>query len=112
MVKRDEKDEQIQEILTLDDLKKAEKTPLETKYYVSPEGLFLGGFATEDPAVLPAGAIEIDSPPEHGNDRLVDGEWDKTSRPAETKDPVKAALVDLLKGNASQYPKHIQALGG
>lgn len=37
---------------------------METKYYVDVAGVYLGGFAGAEP---PAGAIEIQAPPEHGH---------------------------------------------
>lgn len=46
---------------------------LETKYYVDANGNYLGGF-TEGNSAIPVGAIEIETPPEHGWQKW-DGAW-------------------------------------
>lgn len=43
------------------------------KYFFSPDGDYLGGFDTGSLALVPFGAIEVEEPPAHGLDRLVDG---------------------------------------
>jgi hypothetical protein len=43
------------------------------KYFFSPEGDYLGGFDAGSLVLVPDGAIEVEEPPAHGLDRLVDG---------------------------------------
>lgn len=45
-----------------------------TRYFFSEEGNYLGGFDGSGAlAMLPKGAIQVEQPPAHGLDRLVDG---------------------------------------
>ena len=45
-----------------------------TRYYVDPQGRYLGGF---EGAVPPNGSVEIDAPPQHGSQirNMQTGEW-------------------------------------
>lgn len=43
-----------------------------TKFYVDNQGRYIGGFDGAEP---PDGAIEVPNPPDHGDDKLVDGAW-------------------------------------
>lgn len=47
-----------------------------TKYYVDPNGNYLGGFDGTQP---PEGAVEILTPPEHGSDIYSNGAWTQTA---------------------------------
>lgn len=43
-----------------------------TKFYIDASGNYIGGFCGAEP---PAGAIEVDSPPEHGWQKYINGAW-------------------------------------
>lgn len=60
---------------------------MSTKYYIDAEGNFLGGFAGAQP---PDGAIEVDSPPPHGDCVMVGGKW--AMPPELTKAELTAAV--------------------
>lgn len=55
------------------------------KFFIDQDGNYLGGFDGAEP---PDGAIEIESPPDHGADKLIGGAWVKS-----------APLPDLLRFN-------------
>jgi hypothetical protein len=44
-----------------------------TKHYVTPEGVYIGGFG--DGAEPPAGAIEVSTAPDHAAQLWFNGEW-------------------------------------
>jgi len=45
-----------------------------TRYYRDTDGAYLGGFDGES-VKIPAGAIEVQNPPNHGLDTWVNGTW-------------------------------------
>lgn len=51
-----------------------------TRFYVDPNGVYLGGFAGVEP---PAGSVEIDAPPAHGSQvrNMATGEWSAPTLP-------------------------------
>ncbi len=68
-----------------------------TKFFVDPEGNYLGGFAGAKP---PAGGIEVASPPEHGRDI-----WDGNTWISHLVDPVDYPL------NKVQFKSALEELG-
>ena len=58
----------------------------ETKFYVDDQGVYLGGFSEGNPSI-PAGAIEVPSPPDQ-----ADKTWDGSSFGV-SKDVIKACLA-------------------
>lgn len=56
-----------------------------TKFFIDGDGNYLGGFDGADP---PAGAKEIEAPPDNAADKWVNGAWEKA-----------APLPDLLRFN-------------
>ena len=60
-----------------------------TRFFIDSQGNYLGGF---DGALPPVGAIEIESPPVHGLDKFINGEWVKTIAPAKTTAEKLAAI--------------------
>jgi hypothetical protein len=55
-----------------------------TKYYVTPEGVYIGGFG--DGAEPPAGATEVLTAPDHAAQLWLNGEWQAYVPPREEQE--------------------------
>ncbi len=84
------------------------------KYFVDPDGIYLGGFDGVEP---PVGVVEVPVPPDHGLQRRVGGVWVDTpdlialrQREAETVTLVE--LIDALKARGVVSAADLDAVRG
>lgn len=65
------------------------------KYFFSESGDYLGGYDEGSLPLVPTGAIEVEHPPAHGKDRLVDGVIVPYTLPLSLLDALKALFTNL-----------------
>lgn len=70
------------------------------RYFFAGTGEYLGGFDEGSMPLVPEGAIEVESPPSHGLDRLVDG----VIVPYEPEKPLNERLEESF---LSFLPNHL-----
>ena len=69
-----------------------------TRYFFSVSGDYLGGFDGESAlALVPQDAIEVEDPPEHGLDKLIDGVIVPYVPPVSLADALEAIFISAIQ---------------